>query len=314
MQINLAPGDYQHVRYILPHQLQILAPQVDEVVLTVDTQPGKGRFAEGWQKYSGLLNVFLENEIRSSYNKARIVPVDYSNESMAKTAEYFFGTKSMPVKDFRGGPFYAYFFGLLSATNDIVFHLDADMLLGGGSQSWINEAIELLRSDPQYFTVSPLAGPLHPNGMLIGQSGWEKIASHTFRFSEMSTRIFMLDRSVFQTQKLSLTKPNLRSQIKAIVEGNSNADLPEHLISTFMRENNLKRIDILGSSNGLWSLHPPYRTKSFYENLPGIIKHVENNDMPPSQLGFYDVVDELCDWSEAREKLKQNRWWKRLGK
>jgi len=311
LQINLAPGDYPHARYILLHQLQILARQVDEIILTVDTKPGKGRFAEGWNKYSGLLNAFLEKDIRPLYNNVRIVPVDYSAESMAESADYFFGSKRMPVKDFRGGPFYAYFFGLMSARNDIVFHLDADMMLGGGSGSWVSEAVAFLQSHPQCFTVSPLAGPPHKDDMLIHQSGWTRLSSHTFSFGGMSTRIFMLNRSVFKEQKLILKRPALRNQIKAVVEGNSNADLPEHLLSAFMQMNGLKRIDFLGSGDGLWSLHPPYRSKSFYNALPQMITRIENNDMPQAQYGFYDVVDELCDWSEARENLKQNRWWRR---
>jgi len=28
--------------------------------------------------------------------------------------------------------------------------------------------------------------------------------------------------------------------------------------------------------------------------------------------GFYDIIDEVCDWAQAREKLKNDRWWKRL--
>ncbi|MGN6180547.1 MAG: hypothetical protein ACTHNW_15270 [Mucilaginibacter sp.] len=314
LQINLAPGDYLHARYILLHQLQILANQVNEIVLTVDTKPGKGRFAEGWHKYSDLLNEFLENDIRPLYNHVRIVPVDYSVKNMAEVAGYFFDAQNLPVKDFRGGPFYAYFFGLMNAQNDIVFHLDADMMLGGSSSLWVNEAVGYLQANPQCFTVSPLAGPPHPDDILIHQSGWAKSSPYTFSFDGMSTRIFMLNKAIFKEQKLTLRRPSVRNQIKALVEGNSNADLPEHLLSVFMQTNGLKRIDFLGSGDGLWSLHPPYRSKNFYDKLPEILARIDNNDMPPSQYGFYDVVDELCDWGEAREKLKQNRWWKRLSK
>ena len=67
LKINLAPGDYRHAKHILPHQLKILAGQVDEIILTVDTKPSKGRFAEGWNEYKELLNTFLQDEIKKEW-------------------------------------------------------------------------------------------------------------------------------------------------------------------------------------------------------------------------------------------------------
>lgn len=310
LQINLAPGDYRHAKYILPHQLNILAGQVDEIILTIDTQPSKGRFAEGWNEYQALLNDFLHNEIARQFN-VKIIPVDYSLKIKSDVAQYFFGQKGMPVKDFRGGPFYAYFFGLYSAVNNLVFHLDSDMFFGGESQDWIKEAVDFFRADPECFVVSPLPGPPHAEDILISQYVIDKIAPYTWQLNGMSTRIFLMDKSKFQFNKLELSKPSARNQIKATIQGNSNADLPEHLISAFIRKRKLKRIDFLGTGKGLWSLHPPYRTDDFYTKLPELIKKIESNDLPEKQHGFYDIIDEVCDWTPAREKLKNNRWWKR---
>ena len=36
LQINLAPLDAPHARYTLPHQMRVLAAQVDEIQFTVD--------------------------------------------------------------------------------------------------------------------------------------------------------------------------------------------------------------------------------------------------------------------------------------
>ena len=310
LQINLAPGDYPHAKYILPHQLKVLAAQVDEIILTVDTKPGKGRFAEGWEKYQPLLNSFLHNEIQHDFN-VKIVPVDYSSTVKEKIAQYFFGTNTMPLKDFRGGPFYAYFFGLYSVKNNLVLHLDSDIFLGGGSQTWIDEATVLFKNDPSCFIVSPLPGPPHPDDILKDQHIVDKISPYTWQLSGMSTRIFLMDKDKFNINKLVLSKPSARNQIKSIVQGNSNADLPEHLISMFMNEHHLRRIDFLGTNKGLWSLHPPYRTAGFYADLPDLIKRIETNDLPQRQQGFYDIIDEVCDWTSAREKIKNNRWWKR---
>ncbi|MBD1394719.1 hypothetical protein [Mucilaginibacter glaciei] len=310
LQINLAPGDYQHMQYLLPHQLNQLQQQVDEIILTVDTKQGKGRFAEGWNTYKDFLDRFLKEKIEPFY-PVKVITVDYSSSVEQKIARYFFGKTQMPFKDFRGGPFYAYFFGLYTATNKLVFHLDSDMLLGGGSQNWINEAVSYFNIDPTCFVMAPLPGPPDHNDTLKGQHIMNKIAPFTWQLAGMSTRIFLIDKSKFNNNKLLITKPSLRNQVKAIIDGQSNADLPEHLISTFIKKHNLKRIDFLGSGEGMWSLHPPHRTKSFYGQLPAIINHVETNNLPENQRGFYDIIDEVCDWTEAREKFKHNKWWKR---
>lgn len=310
LQINLAPGDYRHVLHLLPHQLSLLQGQVNEIILTVDTQPGKGRFAEGWANYKDILYQFLKTEIEPHY-PVKIVLVDYAPTIKQKIETYFFGNGNMPVKDFRGGPFYAYFFGLYVAANNLVFHLDSDMFLGGGSQQWIAEAVEYYNTDPTCFVMAPLPGPPRNDDSLQNQQVIQKIAPFTWQLGGMSTRIFLIDKSKFGTSKLVLTKPSFRNQVTAIVKGHVNTGLPEHLIAAFIKNHRLKRIDFLGSGEGMWSLHPPYRTKAFYEQLPEIIKRVETNDLPQKQYGFYDLIDEVCDWTEAREKLKNNRWWKK---
>ena len=311
LQISLAPGDYLHAKYILPHQLKILALQVDEIILTVDTKPSKGRFSIGWKENKDLLYNFLYKEIQPNYN-VKIIPVDYSKEIRSKVADYFFAQNYIPEKDFRGGPFYAYFFGLYSASNNLIFHLDSDIFLGGGSETWISEAVKYLQTDSTCLIVSPLPGPPHPDDRLISQSIKKKIGSYIYELNGMSTRIFMINKLIIKNCKLALKKPTFRNQMKAIIQGNSNADLPEHLISCYLNQHNLKRVDFLGSANGLWSLHPPYRTKAFYTDLPSLIGRIEHNNLPKAQDGFYDIIDDVCDWSDARIDLKNNRWWKKL--
>jgi hypothetical protein len=309
LQINLAPGDYPHARHILPHQLNALASQVDEILLIIDTKASKGRFAANWDQNKGLMGDFLE-EIKQIY-PVKIIPVDYSLAVKQQVADYFFGGLHIPDKDYRGGPFYAYFFGLFMAKNNCVFHLDSDIFLGGSSNIWVAESVDMFQKYPECLVTSPLPGPPHPQETLLGQRIIKKISPYAYQLGGMSTRLFMMDKARFQSKKLALTKPNLRNQLKAIVQGNANAQLPEILIADYMQQNSLIRIDFLGSGQGIWSLHPPYRTDSFYRDLPELIQRIERNDLPQQQQGFYDIIDEVCDWTEAREKLKTNRWWKR---
>jgi hypothetical protein len=50
-------------------------------------------------------------------------------------------TAKRRAQAFDGGPFHAYVYGLLKAEADYVVHMDSDMLFGGGSQKWLDEAI-----------------------------------------------------------------------------------------------------------------------------------------------------------------------------
>ena len=307
LQISLAPPDFPHSRHLLIHQLNAFNGQVDEILLTIETRPSKGRFATGWSTYETELYDFIQKDIDPRFN-IRVLPVDYASSSKKDISQFFFGKNDIPDKDFRGGPFYAYFFGLFRAKHDIVIHLDSDMFLGGAGKNWIADALGVFEKKSGCAVVSPLPGPPHPEEILVGQNSYERKGHFMFEFQGMSTRIFMLDRSMFSGTKLSLNKPGIKNQIRAVLSGNSNADLPEHIISDFMIRQKQHRIDFLGSGQGMWSLHPPYRTPEFYHQLPDLIARVEQSNLPPTQYGFYDISDDLFDWTEAKQNLSRKRW------
>lgn len=311
LQINLAPNDYRHAIYILPHQLKTLTPQVDEVVLTLDTHRSKGRFGANWEENLANIKQLIAG-LCNQDKKILVVEVDYSPAVSIKIAKFFFGESFIPKKDYRGGPFYAYFYGLHACRSDHVLHLDSDMFLGGLSATWIQEAIALFQQNNDLLVCSPLPGPPHSDGILVGQPDAIKLGNNfSFEFNGMSTRIFMINRSIFDKHKIDLKQPSFSNILKAYYKGNPPYALPEQLLTHYMAKYHLKRIDFLGDGKGLWSLHPPYRTTGFYIRLPEIIKDIEQNNLPQKQNGFYDVIDEVCDWTEAREKLKTNRWWRK---
>lgn len=316
LQINLAPSDWLHAKHTLPHQLRQFAHQVDEILLTLDLHRSTGRFAEGWEERLPQIKLLID-ECCNQYPHAHLKEVDYSPEIVAKVSAMFFGGRSIPPKDFRGGPFYSYFFGLYTAKNNYIFHLDSDLMFGGGSCTWIAEAVDFLAQRPDVLVCGPLPGPPTADGSLRSQvAAPEKHYSPAFRFTSLSSRFFMLDRERFisQIKQLPLKYPPIRSIIKAIIEGNYPYNLPEEILTKAMLKNSLLRVEFLGNTPGMWSLHPPYRSKNFYDNLPELIQKVESGDIPESQRGFHDVTDSLVDWSSARAILKHNRWWKRLAK
>lgn len=285
--------------------------QVAEILLVVDLHRSSGRFAAGWDEGRDRILTLAR-----SVEGARVVTVDYGVEARARVSSEFFANSPVPEKDFRGGPYYAYFFGLNSASHDYVFHVDSDIFFGGGSQTWMDEATTFYSRHSHVLVMAPLPGPPASDGRLLHlSSSPEPETPHSHIFGEMSTRLFLLNRGRFRGTigaLAPLPPPALRSRIKALVERNPSADLPEHLITLAMREHGLVRRDFLGSPPGMWSLHPPYRCSDFYEKLPALIARIESGSIPDAQRGDHDLNGSLVDWSEAIALLAENRWWRRL--
>jgi len=309
-QISLAPSDHRLARHILPHQIRVWRGQVAEILLTIDLHRSTGRFADDWEEGRGSILALAR-----AVEGARIVEVDYSAPAATAVAREFFGGKEVPTKDHRGGPYYAYFFGLHAASHRHVFHCDADMMFGGGSATWLAEACALLDKEPDVFVTAPLPGPPAPDGHLTELPG-ERLTGPglAYAFHEMSSRAFLLDRDRFRT-RIGALHPKfapLRGSVLALLEGNAPRELPERLLTRAMAQHGLRRVDFLGAAPGMWTLHPPYRCADFYHKLPELVRRVEAGDMPAAQLGFHDVGNSLVDWSEARARLGHRRWWRRL--
>jgi hypothetical protein len=316
LQINLAPTDLPHARHILPHQLSQWAGQVDEVLLTFDLHRSGGRFSEAWEERLPGMRDLLER-CCVQYPTARLSEVDYSAGIAAEIARRFFGGHPVPAKDWNGGPFYSYFFGLHAAATDYVFHLDSDMMFGGGSQTWLAEAVKLLQERTDVLICSPLPGPPVADGSLVSQGRGglpreqaEPYPSAAFRFPHLSSRLFLMDLPRFATAvgHLPMTQPPRIRRLQARVRGNPPFNLPEAIFSAAMTEHSLFRVDFLGEAPGMWAIHPPYRSPEFYQALPGLIERIEAGDVPDAQRGDHDVNDSMVDWSSAR--AAQHRWWK----
>ncbi|HTZ20336.1 MAG TPA: hypothetical protein VMC06_05595 [Opitutaceae bacterium] len=311
LQISLAPSDYRHACALLPHQVRTWRGQVAEVLLTVDFHRSSGRFSARWEEGKDQIVPLAE-----SIAGARVEIVDRGDAAMRRVAGEFFGGRRVPAKDFRGGPYYAYFFGLTQARHDYVLHADSDMFFGGGSATWLQEAVGYLETHPDVLLAAPLPGPPAADGSVRSPRATpETEAPHAYRFDTMTTRLFLLDRRRFHSTigaLLPRRPPALRNTIKALVEGNPPEDLPEHLFTAAMRTHGLVRREFLGAGPGMWSLHPPYRCADFYAKLPDLVRQVETGDIPAAQRGDHDMNASMVDWSEATAALRQNRWWKRL--
>ena len=311
--INLAPSDLPHARHVLPHQLRQWAMQVEEIVLVLDLHQSSGRYAEGWhERLPGMRR--LLDDCCAMYSHARTVEVDYSPAAARRLAARFFDGHPVHAKDWQGGPFYSYFFGLDSVGYDYVLHMDADMMYGGGSQTWVAEGVQLLRERPDVLTCSPLPGPPTADGQLRSQTlQRERMSSLAFRTDHVSTRIFLMDMQRFYSQMvpLPIMRPPLRRRLVGIIDGNPPWWGGEGILSHVMVEQGLVRIDFLGRFPGMWSVHPPYRSPLFYDRLPALIAEVESGRVPDAQRGHHDVHDSMVDWTSAR-RLATPTWRRAL--
>jgi hypothetical protein len=311
LQINIAPPDLPHAVHVLPHQLRVFAGQVDEVILTLDTvRPAGGRFAAEWEdRVEGMER--LLDDLTGQYAHAAVSAVDASAGAVRAVGDFFFGVDRLPLKDSRGGPLYSYFHGLHSARNDIVLHMDSDMMFGGGSQSWVKEALALIGQRDEVLFAGPLPGPPRADGRLMQQPHACALPgqAHAFRFPTVSTRVFLLDRTrlLRHAGPLPLRPPLLlRSRVKARLKGNPSVAMPEQILSAALERHGLFRVDFLGRAPGMWSVHPPFRSAAFYRELPRLIARIEEGEVPDEQRGQYDIVDALFDFSDARARYARS--------
>ena len=163
LQINLAPTDLPHLVHTLPHQIRQLGGQVDEILLTLDLHKSRGRYGTAWKERLPGFLAFLKQQAKA-HAKIRTHEVDYSAGTVRTISEQFFGGKFIPPKDRNGAPFYAYFAGISNARHDYIFHINSDMMFGGGSQVWIAEAKRLMEARPEVMVCVPTPDRLRPTG------------------------------------------------------------------------------------------------------------------------------------------------------
>lgn len=317
-QVNLAPLDFPHARHILPHQIRCWREQVDRIVLTVDTRPGTGRYAEDWHRHEQDFGALLRT-VAAGDPKVSVVDVDYGPRACAALSAAFLGGAAVPVKDSYGAPFHAYLFGLLAAGARYVLHADADMLYGGGSRTWLREALEVLRAREDVLVAGPYPGPpledgRIPDAVAARHAGAQRygsapqalgLAFPAMRFSHMSTRSFLIDLDRFRSAVGVLeVEPTSPPRWSTTSPGPAPLEIA---LSRALADRDLARVDLLGSGPGMWVLHPPFRTEEFLRDLPEIIARVEAGDVPDGQRGDFDLNDAMVDWSAARRRSRRRQ-------
>jgi hypothetical protein len=125
----------------------------------------------------------------------------------------------------------------------------------------------------------------------------------------MSSRIFLVHVPTFVDRLAPLPLPGapLKGRVWTLRQPNPPYQKLELAVTARMNELGLRRIDLLGSPPGMWSLHPPYRSAEFYRRLPELIDRVEADDLPDAQRGDFDLNDSVIDWSGARRAVRRSQ-------
>jgi hypothetical protein len=315
--------DVRHIEYLLPHQIRTWGPMVERFIVTIDThQTRSGRYRVG--NFDASLDRLrrLVHDARKSYSQLQVIDVDYSEATRREVARYFFNVDAIPIKAWDGGPFYSYFFGLYVADSQYVMHFDGDMMFGGGSATWMQDAIACMQARPDVLITAPFPGPPREDGTIFGHDGAvggrhmrESLPHLAYRHMAVSTRAFMIDLNRFKEHlgALPLLRPTPKQRLKSRLLGNAPEALEAEMeLSKAMQRFGLYRIDLLGDAPGLWSLHPPYRSEEFYRRLPELIRAVEQGEVPQQQRGHYDLNDSMIDWSQARAANRPYRRYMRM--
>ena len=311
MQITLTPSDLPEARVLLPHQIRVWGNQVDDILVLVDLPPWRTRDAAAVRAQHELAG-FLDQQ-RALHPQLDWKLMDYSREAIAGVQETFYGGHRVPMHDYRNRPIYGYLHLLLATRHDLVFHIDGDMMFGGGSQSWMAEARDQLARRPELLACNPLPGPPRADGKLLSQRVSptpELGASYAYRFPTLSYRVFLLDRRVMAERLAPLHTewPSpLRSVTSVLRTRRRPHALLEQVIANAMRREGQWRLDFLGVGRGMWSLHPRIRGPRFKRALPELLRLVEAEEVHPRQRGEYDLTEEMLRMAESGGRVAARR-------
>ncbi|OWY63379.1 hypothetical protein B7486_53455, partial [cyanobacterium TDX16] len=316
LQVNLVAGDLAHARHLLPHQIATWQDQVEKVVLTVDVRPGTGRYAVP----PGAQDAFarLLDDVRDAAPlPVEVHEVDDGPEARAEVSTRYLGGVPGPIRDSHGAPFHGYLAGLASTEARYVLHVDSDMLFGGGSATWLAEAVAELERDDHLLLAGPLGGPPTSDGrprvdVLAAAAVAQPFSAAPsptstgirLRFTHATTRCFLVDTERLEHHVIPL-HPTAPSRLSTRSPGVAPLEV---CLSRLMHEQGLQRLDLLGAAPGMWSLHPPFRGAAFLEGLPALLAVVERGDVPEAQRGDHDLNDSMVDWSRPR---RARRRWER---
>ncbi|MDR4467891.1 MAG: glycosyltransferase [Nitrospira sp.] len=220
----------------------------------------------------GLLDDHIIDHVRE---------IDSTPSTVRAILERYFPDDALrvPTHAVTGGPIYATLFGLESAATDYVLQMDADVFFFVDSTSWVGDALQQLRLDPNLWLMMTHPGPpAGPVGKSLGlrnakQAGWDGQQT-IWRFKTATTRYFLCDRN------------RLHGRLRFVPMLGGCAPL-ERCISEALRQHGAFR-GCLGNLKS-WHLHAWFHGTPFPEWARPIAQAIESGCIPDLQRGLYDL-------------------------
>ena len=301
LQINTAPVDFPYFPKILRHQLRHFGSSVNEILITIETRQSKKSRWKSDEWDTNLEKIFqLCEELKRDFPYLKANPIDYSDSTRKEISQYFMrkNKQLIPFKDFRGGPYYSYYFGLFSANEKYVLHMDSDMMFHGNGAKWLDQAMELNERDPKALLISPIIGPpVLPDQKMPLQHPKRynpifdyEFAGNGYAYKDMSTRVFMVEKERLKNF-CPVTYPHFDQIAKSWLRKTPPYHTPERSISEAMQRAGLYRVDFQGKDEGLYSIHPQIaKDPDFPIMLDFIIGKIEEGFFLEEMRGLQDFT------------------------
>lgn len=294
------PRDYSMVKTMLPHQLRQWGRQVDEIVVYIDLGP---------QMVMHPI-VSLIEELIKPWRSARIEIINYDSKIVnQKFREIFKAYPKNVLKDWRGTAIYQYVYILTSSRNKYLLHMDSDMIFGGGSQTWMNEALQMMNSREEVIVCEPLSGPPSPTGPKKQRylNAFQIDDQIVYKYQHIGTRIFLLHTERFFTvlgAQIPWQNVVTWKSLMNYHRTKSLAQLFEIMFSAGMKQHQVFRLMFEGKEPGMWTLHPLYKPEKYIQKMGEIVSAVEAGNIPEKQRGEYDLAEAIMDVRPLKRKVK----------
>lgn len=310
LSIMVARTDIPFMMHTIPHLVRTCNYPFVERVLMVDTAPLSG---------DKLLRpgIGTMEQLRECCDKLvregvvdKVVDIDYSLDYRQKIYKKHFGAKVRPTHNYKGYPIWGTIYKIEQAKGDYLLHFDSDMLLyQKPGYSWIEEAVEILRKNPDVMSVRPLSGPPTSDKLLYQNHPYQLDNNGDFyRFKFFSSRAYLIDRQRFnQLLPLDILWRSARNPLMNLIPSQFQTQLYylfnkgkldswEIMVSQKLEKTNFIRATM--SSPNSWTIHPVKRGDDFIKALPILIDKIESGYYPVEQAGYYDLR-----WEEWQDEL-----------
>jgi hypothetical protein len=288
LSILTAVTDVPFMMHTVPHLVKMCNYPFRIRQLVMDVAPPSSDFKHR-PGISSLEALYTCGEaLKSAGVVDRILSVDYSEDFHRAAYKKHLGRYLPNTHNHRGAPVLPYIYAIEAAETDYFLHFDSDMLLyNQKGWSWVEEAIDHLKANPDLVCIMPRFGPPAHN-----RSTYQICAAPTspdmnldylipdetdslFKMRVFTSRIYLFD--LRRLEKLLPLKPELKA--------NGGLISWEQMVGSAM--NFYCRADM--KNPRAWTLHPVKHNAKWLAVLPSIIQEVEQGRYPDEQAGEYNI-------------------------